>query len=371
MTDTVKSVALYYREGSSDKEYHASIEPRGGGYVVNFAYGRRGSSLITGTKTSSPVPLAKAEQIYDKLVSEKTGKGYVPNGDAKPFSAPETAERVTGLLPMLLNPITEGEAEGYINDDKWLMEEKLDGKRIMARVAGGVVTASNRKGLAVGIPREIEAELAQLGDCVVDGELCGSKYVLFDIIETGGQPINMSCYSRLKTLRDIFDTFPPKHLELVKYALTTAEKRALYDSLKTKEGVVFKHVDGQYKAGRPNSGGNQLKCKFWSSATCMVSSVNAKRSVALQLQGPGGMVAVGNVTVPPNYDLPGAGDLVEVKYLYAYRGGALYQPQYLGTRDDIGTPDLVSGLKFKSDDTDEDEPATTSLAGCIEPEFAD
>lgn len=35
-------VTLYFREGSSDKVYQASIEPTAGGFLVNFAYGRRG-----------------------------------------------------------------------------------------------------------------------------------------------------------------------------------------------------------------------------------------------------------------------------------------------------------------------------------------
>lgn len=34
-----KTVSLFYREGSSDKEYHVSLEPKGEGFVVNFAYG--------------------------------------------------------------------------------------------------------------------------------------------------------------------------------------------------------------------------------------------------------------------------------------------------------------------------------------------
>jgi hypothetical protein len=41
---SVQTISLYFKEGSSDKEYHASIDPRDGGYVVNFAYGRRGTT---------------------------------------------------------------------------------------------------------------------------------------------------------------------------------------------------------------------------------------------------------------------------------------------------------------------------------------
>ena len=38
-----KSTSLYYREGSSDKEYHVRLEAKGEGFVVNIAFGRRGS----------------------------------------------------------------------------------------------------------------------------------------------------------------------------------------------------------------------------------------------------------------------------------------------------------------------------------------
>src|SRR6266478_745084 len=54
-------ITLYYREGSSDKVYQASIEPKGELFVVNFAYGRRGSTMNTGTKTSSPVDYETAK----------------------------------------------------------------------------------------------------------------------------------------------------------------------------------------------------------------------------------------------------------------------------------------------------------------------
>ena len=67
-----ESVTLYYREGSSDKVYQCAIEPSGDLFVVNFAYGRRGATLQTGTKTSSPVDYEMAKGIYDKVVGEKT-----------------------------------------------------------------------------------------------------------------------------------------------------------------------------------------------------------------------------------------------------------------------------------------------------------
>lgn len=53
-----KSTTLFFKEGGSDKVYQASIEERDAGYVVNFAFGRRGAALKAGTKTAAPVSLA-------------------------------------------------------------------------------------------------------------------------------------------------------------------------------------------------------------------------------------------------------------------------------------------------------------------------
>ena len=64
----LENITLYYREGSSDKIYQCQIEPAGERFVVNFAYGRRGSTLNTGTKTNVPVEYDNAKRIFDKLV---------------------------------------------------------------------------------------------------------------------------------------------------------------------------------------------------------------------------------------------------------------------------------------------------------------
>ena len=57
----MESITLYFRSGPSDKVYQASICPKDAGYLVHFAYGRRGSTLSTGSKTPAPVeyPIAK------------------------------------------------------------------------------------------------------------------------------------------------------------------------------------------------------------------------------------------------------------------------------------------------------------------------
>ena len=80
-----ESISLYFREGGSNKEYHASLEEKKGGWVVNFKYGRRNATLATGTKTSSPIVYDKAWGIYSKLVKSKTAKGYKTADGTVPF----------------------------------------------------------------------------------------------------------------------------------------------------------------------------------------------------------------------------------------------------------------------------------------------
>ena len=76
-----ENTTLFYKQERSDKIYKASLEEKEGNFIVNFAYGRRGSTLKTGTKTQTPVPFEKAKKIYDKLVLSKESKGYVPDED--------------------------------------------------------------------------------------------------------------------------------------------------------------------------------------------------------------------------------------------------------------------------------------------------
>ena len=73
----IKTIALEFREGKSDKVYEVDLcEVGPDRFVVNFRYGRRGAKLQSGSKTAVPVPRDKAERIYDELVGEKVGKGY-------------------------------------------------------------------------------------------------------------------------------------------------------------------------------------------------------------------------------------------------------------------------------------------------------
>src|ERR1035441_3657785 len=140
-----QTISLYYREGSSDKVYHANLDPKGNGWIVNFAFGRRGSTLQTGTKTSEPLAYDKARKIYDKIVAEKMAKGYTPAAAGTPYAGTENAGKVSGLLPQLLNMIGDAELELLLNDLIHCGQEKFDGRHTMVRKNDAVVGAKDRK----------------------------------------------------------------------------------------------------------------------------------------------------------------------------------------------------------------------------------
>lgn len=73
----IKQSKLFFKEGNSDKVYEIDLcEISGNQHVVNFRFGKRGSALKEGTKTTSPISLASAEQVFDALEAEKRRKGY-------------------------------------------------------------------------------------------------------------------------------------------------------------------------------------------------------------------------------------------------------------------------------------------------------
>ena len=185
---------MYYQQGPSDKVYHAHLEAKGDGWIVNFAFGRRGSTLQTGTKTSEPVAYDKAKTIYDKIVAEKMGKGYTPAAGGTPYAGTENAGKVSGLLPQLLNMIDDAELELLLNDLIHCGQEKFDGRHTMVRKNDAVVGA-NKKGLLMALPLPIQKALEDfIGTFVVDGEAIGDRLYVFDLLEIDGKNLRSKPY---------------------------------------------------------------------------------------------------------------------------------------------------------------------------------
>lgn len=348
--------SLYYKEGSSDKVYNVDLVPVGNAFNVEFRYGRRGGTLNVSNKNTSPLARVEAEKMMAKILKEKLGKGYLPsdsNDDYVRVDPITEAASKSAYAPQLLNPVDKLDVPSYLSDQFWVMQEKKDGERRMVVLEAGSAKGINRKGNYLDLPgRLVKSLLAQYkhkGITVLDGEIIGDDFYPFDILMLNGVDTTIHDYQNrldfLKTIAsELLLPFPTTWY-------TSKEKSAALDDLRAKlaEGVVFKKImNAPYSAGRPNSGGNALKYKFYETATVQAGEVRKdKRSVAMHVRGKNGMRLVGYVTVLPNFDIPKENDLIEVQYLYYYEDGALYQPVFKGFRTDLTEADTLDSLKRK------------------------
>lgn len=346
-----EQISLYYKDGSSDKEYHAQLAPKNDLWVVNFQYGRRFSTLKAETKTKNPLDFVEAKKIYDKLIKEKIGKGYTEGVDGAKYQNTDMSDKFSGVVPQLLNVVEESELKKLFMSPDWIMQEKHDGNRTMVKVTDDGVIGINKKGLIVSLPVSVESKckLLPMGT-IIDGELVGEKYYVFDCLEFKGVDLKNSPV--LKRLSNLNKT--EVESLITKTYSTPSEKEEAFATIKINrgEGVVFKKNDSKYIPGRPASGGNQLKFKFIESATVSVENhtTNA-RSIGMYIFDENNIkISIGKVSIPPNYSVPDVDSIIEVEYLYAYRGGALYQPVYKGVRIDQDISDcVITQLKYKQD----------------------
>jgi bifunctional non-homologous end joining protein LigD len=374
-------------------------------FAVVAHYGRRYGPL-TVTHKGHFSTLVEATKKFNSLVREKSAKGYehIQHAVIESVTTPEEGAQASAPTPapyvpapfvpsapprprcVLLNAVSPDSVDSLLEAPEWALQPKIDGQRLLVEIAeDGTIRGFNRRGVEVTVPANIVEGLDGFPTGVTyDGEITGGAdgqvFHIFDVVDE-----NLTFQQRTEALERVFgrqEGRPPAGRLLTPYrqealegivgqngngsvrlVRTYIDRWAKRESLKTladanREGVVFKRLDARYTVGRPNSGGSYLKHKFVQSATCQVLRVNNQRSVEIGLVGPGALPSrsCGNVTIPANHEIPAVGQLVEVQYLYANpvvsdfsRGSAtLYQPVYLGVRDDADGPDSFVGLKMKA-----------------------
>ena len=378
-----KSIRLENTEGRSNKYYRVILneEATAGTYHVYFEYGPIGRLQGSGMKVEYAT-LDRARVVYDVLVQSKLRKGYVEvdhtyretnNSEVQADRETDNSEvqadsndTVTVTVDdfdatekavhcQLLTMIDEEDVERYLRDPDYCAQEKFDGQRKIYRYSSSMgAEVFNRKGKKVDGLGKIKDAMIKLGEDVrpvsfmrMDGEEVGGVLRVFDTMDTD------------KTYKERYDILKRLVgddngvLKVVDMAVTETQKRNLFRRLKEKgrEGIVFKRLSSKYVSGKNL---DQVKFKFYDEASCIVEAVNTKRSIKVQLMDDeGNMVSVGNCTIPANKEKPHKGEIVEIRYLYAYRGGSLYQPIYKGVRDDIDeSACTLSQLKYKSVETD-------------------
>ncbi|MGV3661361.1 MAG: hypothetical protein ACO1TE_14330, partial [Prosthecobacter sp.] len=135
--------------------------------------------LSTGTKTESPVSFTIAKRIYDRLVAEKTAKGYRPGDDAGPMQLVSSKVH-TGIHCQLLNPLEDDRLNEVLLDPAYWMQEKLDGRRLLLKKDGDQITSINRLGFPASVPESIvHSAQRHKGSFLLDGEAVGDVAATF------------------------------------------------------------------------------------------------------------------------------------------------------------------------------------------------
>jgi bifunctional non-homologous end joining protein LigD len=368
-------VKLFFQEGNSDKVYYAKVVPAGAGvFDVVVQWGRRGSTLQSGKKALK-VPLDKAEATIARLKREKMNKGYEemtssvkpaevapPMGEGSGSKAGGVRKRV-GRVAQLLNPIDSHEVEALLDDSKVVAQQKLDGGRVLCHIDDGEVLPTNRSGQKTTMGAGVLKGLIHLpSGTVVDGEVLRDErgaevYWLFDVLEFAGRDVSHETYEqRFARLTDEIEPGLSEPVSVLETAWTPKQKRALYERLMASgaEGIVFKRKDAPWSAGRPSSGGTQLKCKFVASADVLLVE-NAGNAYRMQVYEKGRLRDVGNVFSGTTNESRAALDaqlskgrkvVAEVRDLYATDSLNLFQPVFVRARTDKAEKDcLIDQLK--------------------------
>ncbi len=365
-----ETIELYFQQGSSDKVYYLQLKSVEEQWSVNAQWGRRGSALQSDTKVSS-VAYAEAKRVYDRIIREKTGKGYriaqaTTNGN-KPISVGlPSVKQNSSHVPELLTPIEEPEALQFVQDASWWFQQKFDGRRLAVQKTDGQYSGINKLGQLIPIDSRLTKclESVQAQTFLVDGEITDSRFHLWDLLDLNGTDLRIQPYEiRYARLGLVFRGVD-EALRVCETAMTPKAKRAFVKVMHQSraEGFVCKNRNAAYAGGRA---GQHFKCKFVTTSSFIVGpkpaakAADGHRSIGLYLVDEDRQRFMGTVGVPERYALPRDGQIVEIRYLYCHPGpdGKVIQAKYFGKiRGDVALGDCsVNQLKLKADESDATE----------------
>lgn len=248
------------------------------------------------------------------------------------------------MKPMLSQVLpTHRTPQSLIDDPDWIIQQKLDGERLLVEIKDRECVGFNRQGIATHVPTHIAAEFDNKGfstPWTFDGEIVGDKYYLFDCLKAAEQ-VNTRTPAgrRFDLLKGLFKYWHPTNVAIIPYAEGKFDKVEFFDKcfVNHAEGVVFKHTQGTYTPGARTMA--SYKHKFVETADVVVSELNREgheQGISIQLfDSSGEPVHVGGCKIPAEaVGRLQIGDVIEVKYLYASENDKLVQPTWVRPRFD-------------------------------------
>src|SRR5260370_6502250 len=162
--------------------------------------GGRGSALQSDVKVSG-TSYEEAKRVYDRILREKTGKGYQvaqasANGnEAIAVGLPATKEH-SGHTPELLTPVEEPEALLLAQDASWWFQQKFDGRRLAVQKSEGKYSGINKLGQLIPIDSRLAESLDRVRaqGFLVDGEITDSRFHIWDLLSVNETDLRVQPY---------------------------------------------------------------------------------------------------------------------------------------------------------------------------------
>lgn len=273
-------------------------------------------------------------------------------------------------LPMLASnrPLTK--TLDYLDGDLWA-QQKLDGMRLITEThyefgdQDGIIRFWGRDGqtFTKRIPPSVRLllkELSRMGTFVLDGELVGDTYWIFDallmqdaegaVLLDETDPYRQR-YDMLSQLAGAFEW--GEGVRLIRQATTPWTKHELWRNVVDAhgEGMIFRDPDGTYRQGKREL----LKLKLIKSVDAIVSAVGLDGhdncEYEVYVDGTDETLTIGRCSLSGKQAVK-VGDVIEVIYLYATPATnkkpiRLYQPRLHAVRDDKPPEEcLLSQIHF-------------------------
>jgi ATP-dependent DNA ligase len=266
-----------------------------------------------------------------------------------------------GIAPQKFEHADVEDVARFIYDDRWVLEQKMDGARAMfvfdgtatdprlvrqwLNSSGQPLTFAAARQHLTAIGDHLVAMLVVRGitEAVIDGEIIPETGIfhVFDVpsLYVNDRPVVriFDGYLARRRLAEGFlhDTL---RVEFVPIAVTTHEKATLWERIVEQgvEGAVAKELDAPYRYGVRVS--TQQKLKLVKTADVVVLGIENRTaktgSAVLGAYDEKGVVGkIGSASLIGKDEAIEVGDVVEVAYLY-WTGVAMIQPRILHRRTD-------------------------------------
>lgn len=225
---------------------------------------------------------------------------------------------------MLCKPLGNTDPMKLVASDRWAVEPKVNGKRLLIDGTGDNPVAYNKEGDRTVLPlvlRPMAEKLVRV-NAILDGELIGNIFYPFDMPQLGTTFDRSAEWRKRRLAVEAFvHRVKMPEVKLLPAAGSPKKKQQVIDRVWAGgfEGIVFKRVDSRYEPGQRT--GSWTKWKNVRTVDCVIAHfATDKHSMDLAVYHPemDCFVLIGSCSRFEG-DAPKAklGDVIEVAYLNA------------------------------------------------------